>query len=131
MGVVDCPELPVSISNHHVDALFDTGSRTTLISASFAKALKINNDAISPAPSTKLFSANLSPMKILYKARLRISLSNTKPPVSTFFDFLVVEGLDTDVILGTDFMASLGASINVSTKTITLDPSRVFRPSKS
>ena len=131
MGVVDCPELPVSIANHHVNALFDTGSRTTLISASFAKALKINNDAISPAPSTKLFSANLSPMNILYQARLRISLSNTTPPLSTFFDFLVVEGLDTDVILGTDFMASLGASINVSTKTIRLDPSKSFRPSKS
>ena len=129
LGAVESPELPVSICGHHLTALFDTGSRNTLISASFAKGLKINNDALLPPPSTELFTATLSPLKITNTARLRISLPGTT--INTFFDFLVVEDLDTEIILGTDFMAAMGASINVAKKTITFNPNDSFKPSRS
>ncbi len=118
-GQIDCPVLPILLNGHKVNALFDSGSKVTIISDKFASTLKTHSLHSLPLPNWQLSGANLSPLHMLGNYNLFFRIPNSS--IQQKFNFVVVKNLQQDVIIGTDLMHQLNISIDHGTKTLRLN----------
>ena len=92
------------------DCLMDTGSQLTLLDSKVFRAVAPLTEL---RCATNLRSASGHAMTVLGKCDLPVQIiSRNGPMKETLFEFLVVEGLSHNCIIGWDFLSSQGAIMN-------------------
>jgi len=104
----------IQVHQQFFSALLDSGSQQTLIRADFLKKF---GSKIRPVPLDKpqrLNTANNQSMPVIGVASLPVKIEGLLMP----FDFLVVEDLSVNCILGTDFMSFSNCVLDFTQQTV-------------
>ena len=104
----------VKIYNQFCVALIDTGCGTSVMSERLARRLKLKVDRLQVGDNSILVAADGKPMHVRGKTQASIKLGGLTVP----FEFLVLEELNQNLILGIDFLKDTKAVINCSDRTI-------------
>ena len=88
-------------------ALLDTGCGTSIISQNFARKHKLKVMKLKPGQNYILFAANGTKINVLGQTTINLNLGG----LTVQFDFLIVDKLNHDMILGIDFLEYTKAKI--------------------
>src|SRR5437867_12682635 len=97
----------VKIAGRFNIALIDTGCGTSIISHKFLRKNKLQMNNLRQGQNYMLFAANGSKIRVLGQTTILLNLGG----MNVSFDFLVVENLNQDMILGIDFLEQTRAKI--------------------
>src|SRR6267154_3160484 len=112
---INSNKIKVKIFNDFVVALIDTGYGTSCMSSRLVEKLRVKILNLDVDQKSVLFGANGSPMRVKGKALISMKLGGLTVP----YEFLVVDGLSQNLILGIDFLKSTQAVINCIDRTVT------------
>ena len=102
----------VSIYNVECDSFLDCGSEKSLISKAFFDSLPQRNREPLKPTNTVIKSLSGHQLPVVGIARLPLILPGTNMTVNLYWDFLVVDNLPFDVILGFNIMQELDSSLH-------------------
>jgi hypothetical protein len=105
----------IKIFNYFQVALLDTGCGTSVVSERLVRKLRLPITPIRDGESSVLFGASGHTIHVLGRTEISLKLGGLTVP----FNFLVVQPLTQDLILGLDFLESTRAVINCSDRTVT------------
>jgi len=114
----------IRIGHKSSRALIDTGAHYSCLNADFAKRahIQINTDTLSTLP--KLTNANGKPMSLVGSATTCISIAGYE----RYVDFVIVDGLYHNVILGIEALTDMKAVIDVHNSVLSVDNNLVSVP---
>jgi hypothetical protein len=103
--------LPVSIGSVSVSALLDSGSTINIVSSKFYDSLgSSSKSGILNSQNSKVTLANGQNVNVLGAARIKLQITKTEQ--SVFIPVYVLRELSHPLILGTQFLMSMGIVLN-------------------
>lgn len=112
----------IKVNDNVGNALFDTGTSKSCIYSSFFDKLKIYS---TKKQETTIILANKLEITPKRSCKMKFRIEQLDNCIFEW-NFIIVDGLNLDMILGTDFLAASKSNINLLSGTISIDGQHIF-----
>jgi len=114
--------LPVVINGKEVFALVDSGADICVARSDVLDNVVKDNYVELPLDRTKVLTADMKSLEVIRKIRVRMCLNND----IVHADFYLVKSLQTDFILGLDWLQKHNVRIDFRNNRLSIDPRRIL-----
>ena len=119
------PHLLIKLNNIETWSLLDTGSQITAISETFYEKVKQNSKILELPVSNVTVSTAIGKKGIAVKKQVKVEIEIDT--YKSYFVFLIIPHLSSEVVLGNDWNLANGSIINYNNKTIQIKENIISR----